>query len=546
MYNAFIWRFADEKFIRRKLLMKKRTFRFAAAFAAAIMIFPVSAAGVQASETDPAQARASVTPAEELPEDYIREALADPSVETVRVSVLKSADTVPQDILNTLGEEDKTLTVAVYADASDQYPEYEWQFNGILGLDYVNGDFDLGVSIDLPDVREGAAEYIGDDSVPFTAFSLEQEGDIPNGAWLSLPVAGSMFELQNVYSYDREQGKLMSQNGSAGFSDNHSNGWWVTVRSFYDGGGDYIVTPSGLDYENKIYGDIEEAERKIMEKLQSDDPVVNIRMGYYWGNEYVLSTETLNAVRKSGKTLNITWPGVEASATYIWTFHGSEMGEVTVPVNLLVLFPLDNDETVTAIDGKMTNQPRRIVLDFQHSGPLPAGTDFATLSFSFDNIDAGQDGYYYYYDEAAGKLQCSGRASWYMGLNYGMEMEFVRMENLSHCSYYVITDVMAEGPDVDNTMPEEPGTEEPEGPGTTDPEGPGTGAEDPENLPQPSGGDGNETEGADGQNKDNGSNGKNPGTTSPKTGDGYGATPVLCAVISCGIAVYALRKRRTA
>ena len=501
--------------------MNRRKYRLAAAFAAAIMIFPVSAAGVQASEPDPAQARASVTPDAELPEDYIREALADPSVETVRVTVLKSADTVPQDILNTLGEKDKTLTVAVYADASDQYPEYEWQFNGILGLDYVNGDFDLGVSIDLPDVREGAAEYIGDDSVPFTAFSLEQEGDIPNGAWLSLPVAGSMFELQNVYSYDREQGKLMSQNGSAGFSDNHSNGWWVTVRYFYDGGGDYIVTPSELDYENKVYGDIEEAERKIMEKLQSDDPVVNIHMGYYWGNEYVLSTETLNAVRESGKTLNITWPGVEASATYIWTFHGSEMDEVTAPVNLLVLFPLDNDETVTTIDGKMTNQPRRIVLDFQHSGPLPAGTDFATLSFSFDNIDAGQDGYYYYYDEAAGKLQYSGRASWYMGLNYGMEMEFVRMENLSHCSYYVITDVMAEGPDVDNTMPEEPD-------------------------PQPSGGDGNETEGADGQNKDNGSNGKNPGTTSPKTGDGYGATPVLCAVISCGIAVYALRKRRTA
>ena len=218
--------------------MNRRKYRLAAAFAAAIMIFPVSAAGVQASEPDPAQARASVTPDAELPEDYIREALADPSVETVRVTVLKSADTVPQDILNTLGEKDKTLTVAVYADASDQYPEYEWQFNGILGLDYVNGDFDLGVSIDLPDVREGAAEYIGDDSVPFTAFSLEQEGDIPNGAWLSLPVAGSMFELQNVYSYDREQGKLMSQNGSAGFSDNHSNGWWVTVRYFYDGGGD--------------------------------------------------------------------------------------------------------------------------------------------------------------------------------------------------------------------------------------------------------------------------------------------------------------------
>ena len=87
--------------------MNRRKYRLAAAFAAAIMIFPVSAAGVQASEPDPAQARASVTPDAELPEDYIREALADPSVETVRVTVLKSADTVPQDILNTLGEKDK-------------------------------------------------------------------------------------------------------------------------------------------------------------------------------------------------------------------------------------------------------------------------------------------------------------------------------------------------------------------------------------------------------------------------------------------------------
>lgn len=516
--------------------MNRRKYRLAAAFAAAIMIFPVSAAGVQASESDPAQARVSVTPDAELPEDYIREALADPSVETVRVSVLKSADTVPQDILNTLGEEDKTLTVAVYADASDQYPEYEWDFNGILGLDDVKRDFDLGVSIDLPEVREGAARAIADDSVPFTVFSLEQEGEIPYGALLSLPVAGSGYEIQNVYSYDREREKIIDQNLTAGYSDSYANGWWVRVRYFFDGGGDYIVTPSELDYENKVYQDIEEAERKIMEELQSDDPVVNIHMGYYWGNEYVLSLETLNAVKESGKTLNITWPGVENAATYIWTFHGSEMDEVTAPVDLSVLFPYDDEEAVTAIDGMMTNDPDRIVLDFEHSGPLPAGTDFSVAAFAFDNIDAGQNGYYYYYDEAAGKLQYSGRASWYTGLNYGMEMEFVRMEDLTHCSYYVITDVMAEGPDVDNTMPEEPDTEDPEGPGT----------EDPENPPQPSGGDGNDTGGADGQNKDNGSNGKNPGTTSPKTGDGYGATPVLCAVISCGIAVYALRKRRTA
>ena len=514
--------------------MNRRKYRLAAAFAAAIMIFPVSAAGVQASEPDPAQAPA--TPAAELPEDYIREALADPEVEAVRVSVLKSAETVPQDILDTLGKEDKSLTVAVYADASDQYPEYEWDFNGILGLDDVKRDFDLGVSIDLPEVREGAARAIADDTVPFTVFSLEQEGEIPYGALLSLPVAGSYYEIQNVYSYDREREKIIDQNLTAGYSDGHANGWWVRVRYFFDGGGDYIVTPSELDYENRVYQDIEEAERKIVEELQSDDPVVNIHMGYYWGNEYVLSTETLNAVRESGKMLNITWPGVENAATYIWTFHGSEMDEVTAPVDLSVLFPYDDEEAVTAIDGMMTNDPDRIVLDFEHSGPLPAGTDFSVAVFAFDNIDTSQNGYYYYYDEAAGKLQYSGRASWYTGLNYGREMQFVRLEDLSHCSYYVITDVMAEGPDVDNTMPEKPGTEDPEGPGT----------EDPENPPQPSGGDGNDAGGADGQDKDNGSNVKNPGTASPKTGDGYGAMPALGAVISCGIAVYTLRKRRTA
>lgn len=524
--------------------MKKRLFRFAAAFAAAVMIFPVSAAGVQASEPDPAQVRASVTPAAELPEDYIREALADPEVKAVRVSVLKSADTVPQDILNTLGAEDKMLTVAVYADASDQYPEYEWQFNGILGLGDVKRDFDIGVSIDLPEVREGTARAIEDDSVPFTVFSLEQEGEIPYGALLSLPVAGSWYEIQNVYSYDREREKIIDQNLTAGYSDSYANGWWVCVRYFFDGGGDYIVTPSELDYENRVYQDIEEAERKIVEELQSDDPIVNIHMGYYWGNEYVLSLETLNAVRESGKTLNITWPGIENAATYIWTFHGSEMDEVTAPVDLSVLFPYDDEEAVTAIDGIMTNDPERIVLDFEHSGPLPAGTDFSVAVFAFDNIDTSQDGYYYYYDEAEGKLQYSGRASWYTGLNYGREMQFVRMEDLSHCSYYVITDVMAEGPDVDNTMPEKPDTEDPEEPGTTDPEEPGTGAEDPENPLQPSGGDRNDTEPSGGDQAGE-NRAVNPGTPSPKTSDGSEMPLILYGIVLSGAAagILVLKKR---
>ncbi len=261
----------------------------------------------------------------------------------------------------------------------------------------------------------------------------------------------------------------------------------------------------------------ERNRQACIELSAKNDRLITIYMGYYYGREYQLSVETLNAVKASGKTLHILFPGVEASATYMWTFRGSEMGEVTAPVDLIVTFPMaEGDETAATIRDAVMNETQNFVLDFWHSGSLPVGTDFSTLMFG--DVDASQGGYYYYYDEEAGKLRCSGRTSYETWMNYGRECLFVRLEDMTHCSYYLVTDIMAEGPDVDNTMPQEPDP----GTGTTDPTTPGTGTTGPTDP-----GTAGPTEpGAAGQ--------ENPGTgtadpagqqaaetQAPKTGDGY-------------------------
>lgn len=498
--------------------MVKRKARFVTALLALLLLFSTTVAGVRAAEPDPSQ-----TPVAGVPEEYIRERLSDPETTYVRVKILDPAGTVSKELLNTLRAEEKSLTVSVYGAAEDPYPEYEWYIHGSNIYYEVEEDFDLGVSIDLPEVRQNVAEEIADDSVWFTAFTLDHKGDVPDGVSLCLPTENAMYESQQVYFYDREQGKITHSSGYAGYADAYPNGWWMSVHTFNPGfsrgGGDYIITSSNLDYETKggYYSDIAEAEAEIARRLASDDREITIYMGYYYGREYQLSVETLNAVKASGKTLHILFPGVEASATYMWTFRGSEMGEVTAPVDLIVTFPMaEGDETAATIRDAVMNETQNFVLDFWHSGSLPAGTDFSTLMFG--DVDASQGGYYYYYDEEAGKLRCSGRTSYETWMNYGRECLFVRLEDMTHCSYYLVTDIMAEGPDVDNTMPQEPDP----GTGTTDPTTPGTGTTGPTDP-----GTAGPTEpGAAGQ--------ENPGTgtadpagqqaaetQAPKTGDGY-------------------------
>ena len=160
----------------------------------------------------------------------------------------------------------------------------------------------------------------------------------------------------------------------------------------------------------------------------------------------------------------------------------------------------------------ITNDVEMQILDFRHSGKLPAGTDFTTL-FSLDRKElAGTQGYLYYLNEESGMLELVSRTNFYLtdGAVY------TRLNDLSHCSAYVITDQMAEGPQVDNTLPEP----EPEPQPTPEPEPepqptPGSGQTEPQ--PQdPS----EQPSGTDDQNTDGGQKTPVEQIRAPKTADG--------------------------
>lgn len=437
--------------------LRKCGLAFVLAAATAISLPGIS---TMAEEPDPSQ-----TPVADIPEEYIREQMEkieSGEIEDVfiRVKVLESAQIIPAEILGAIGEQDMGLTVSVYESDSDQYPAYEWTFNGITsGLEATQEDFDIGVEIDSAEVYNGVDSVVADDAA-FTTFSLDCNGNVPTGAILCMPASDetAMYEMQNVYGYNRGSKAILDFGGGAGFGDSYSNGWWMSVRLFQSGVRDYIMTPSELEaqeiyQDSQHFSDIGEAEKQIQAGLSQGFSEINISMENYYGNDYVLSSDTLQAVRDAGAELNITFPGAEASKTYRWIFHGKEMSGEIPAVDLTVRFPYD-DETAEKADQMITNDVEMCVLDFQHSGSLPAGTDFTTL-FSLDRRElAGTQGYLYYLNEDSGTLELVSQTGFYLTDHQGMEAVYVSLNDLSHCSAYVVTDKMAEGPKVDNTVSE--------------------------------------------------------------------------------------------
>lgn len=524
------------------LLRKKGLACFLAA--ATAMAFP--AVSGFAADPDPSQ-----TPVADIPEEYIWEQIEKiESGETdsvlIHVKVLESARTIPVEILGTIGEQDMILTVSVYESVSEPYPAYEWTFNGIIsGLEAAQEDFDIGVEIDSAEVYNGADSVLAE-GVDFTTFSLNCNGNVPTGAILYMPAADetAMYEMQNIYGYSRGSKAILDFGGvrGAGYADKYNNdGWWMSISSFQRGVRDYIMTPDELEgqeiyQDNQSFSEIEEAEEQIQAGLSQGFSELNLRLEQYSDREYVLSAATLQAVRDVGADLNITFPGAEASATYSWIFQGAEMEGEIPAVDLTVSFPY-NDETAQEVDQIITNDVEMQILDFRHSGKLPAGTDFTTL-FSLDRKDlAGTQGYLYYLNEESGMLELVSRTDFYLtdGAVY------TRLNDLSHCSAYVITDQMAEGPQVDNTLPEP----EPEPQPTPEPEPepqptPGSGQTEPQ--PQdPS----EQPSGTDDQNTDGGQKTPVEQIRAPKTADGAEAGCMMVLMFAAGAAiVFCARKIR--
>ena len=164
--------------------MKHAVSLLSAFFIASALAAPVNAAEAdlwtadavisdRAGDVNPA-----ITPVAELPEEYIREAMSGPYATGVYVEVLQSVESVPADILDLVSENGGILSVAVYENAADKYPLYIW---GIRG-GYSSGkeaDFKLKVSVDVPEIKQGAAGVIGDGSVAFATVSMAESTSTP-------------------------------------------------------------------------------------------------------------------------------------------------------------------------------------------------------------------------------------------------------------------------------------------------------------------------------------------------------------------------------
>ena len=260
----------------------------------------------------------------------------------------------------------------------------------------------------------------------------------------------------------------------AGFTDaNTSYGWVLGIRmnNYYEYGGNYILTNEPLpvqpiDPDDVIYSDINEIEAKILkDAADPEKSEINVKAGIYVPNidTYKLSIPTLEAVRDSGKVLNVTFPGVEASAEYTWTFDGSAMGEILQEVDLVVTYPWPVDE----VESMITNGADPFVLNFRHSGVLPSGTTFRTGGFGGD-VQDGSYGYLYYLVDS-GKVDVPNHMEYVGAVAFSTEVDeydyvhgYATISGLTHCSTYVITETRAEGPNIVYPEPEPPETGETE------------------------------------------------------------------------------------
>ena len=413
-----------------------------------------------------------------VPTAYIEQQIADPSVSMIRIKLQDNgSQALSRDTLTKLYDADKMLSIEMYAPENDAEPYYTWFING-TAHDY-NGyipcaeQISLGVTIDAPEFREKIDGIFGYEAL-YTSVEMDYQGLLPGGIILSVPTQLDSFEVADVYEYNEYTEWLADTVYGAGFTDaNTSYGWVLGIRmnNSYVYGGNYILTNEPLpvkpiDPDDVIYSDINEIEAKILkDAADPEKSEINVKAGIYVPNidTYKLSIPTLEAVRDSGKVLNVTFPGVEASAEYTWTFDGSAMGEILQEVDLVVTYPWPVDE----VESMITNGADPFVLNFRHSGVLPSGTTFRTGGFGGD-VQDGSYGYLYYLVDS-GKVDVPNHMEYVGAVAFSTEVDeydyvhgYATISGLTRCSTYVITETRAEGPNIVYPEPEPPETDETE------------------------------------------------------------------------------------
>ena len=413
-----------------------------------------------------------------VPTAYIEQQIADPSVSRISIKLQDNgSQALSRDTLTKLYDADKMLSIEMYAPENDAEPYYTWFING-TAHDY-NGyipcaeQISLGVTIDAPEFREKIDGIFGYEAL-YTSVEMDYQGLLPGGIILSVPTQLGGFEVADVYEYNEYTEWLADTVYGAGFTDaNTSYGWVLGIRmnNYYEYGGNYILTNEPLpvkpiDPDDVIYSDINEIEAKILkDAADPEKSEINVKAGIYVPNidTYKLSIPTLEAVRDSGKVLNVTFPGVEASAEYTWTFDGGAMGEILQEVDLVVTYPWPVDE----VESMITNGADPFVLNFRHSGVLPSGTTFRTGGFGGE-VQDGSYGYLYYLVDS-GRVDVPNHMEYVGAVAFSTEttdsgyvLGYATISGLTHCSTYVITETRAEGPNIVYPEPEPPATDETE------------------------------------------------------------------------------------
>ena len=419
--------------------------------------------------------------------DMIRNADGD-----VKIQMMQSGLSIPASALNQAREQEKKLIIEIFQPGNDAA-----MFNSRWVYDpstvYWTPDLEsypLGVAVD-PDAPyhsshpDAASNPISDvirgvsgEAVEWSVYSVPtaegedgQAGYTIPGFYVEIAHWGEFdgMEEMPLYTYDEENGSLFRSSRYAVRGDNavvSDSIVWHTVR---------INNPAwGTNYavlsDEHNFLPVEEIEAQI-----ADDsvPAVDVQMGAcYLDNQYVAPAGMLDKLKDSGKTLSLTSPGVESQPTYSWHFDGSQITD-TADVDLHIQFYYSPGEE--AIEGVTMPQGfRTILLDFAHSGLVPAGT-----SVSLTTSEDMQSGWLYYVNQENGTFEYVGRTSWEReNESFGT----LTISGMTHCSYYLVTAQELTGDNV--VIPEDP--TDPEEP--TDPSDPTTPTDpvDPSNPSDPS------------------------------------------------------------
>ncbi len=154
----------------------------------------------------------------------------------------------------------------------------------------------------------------------------------------------------------------------------------------------------------------------------------------------ILDSELLAAAAEAGKQIEVTVKDEDGKERYTWIFDGDlmaasdkELSDVNLTIGVS-LIPKDSD-----LNGEQEDRTG-LILNFNHEGELPAGTQVRIYLGDQEGIEPGSRIYLYHYNEITGQLETLPYSS-----DYVVDEDGYLTIRLVHCSDYVVLTKEAKG-----------------------------------------------------------------------------------------------------